>query len=1024
MKNKTKKLFITLLSFVFLCSVALFAACGDSGNNSGGKKSDNQVKGTFSYDTELLSDKQDVNYGYNNNLFYVNNLEFAIADPSVIFITEGEDAGWFYAYGTSDDIGCHGFQAWRSKDLSHWECTGVAMKPEGWAINNYWAPELIYDGGLYYMFYGAFNLNDNNRLCLSVAVSESPKGPFVQPSGVRNAHGKVIGNTNSPLFDFTAANSEMLSAQAAFSAAHPNSGFSFIKANCLDPSPFIDPKTGDKYLFFSYYDDYGEGSFVYGVKMLDWYTPDYASLTCLSYPGYNTVENGLNSAFGAGIRLVEAGVNEGPFMVYHENKYYLTLSIYGYTDANYQVIQAVSDSPLGAFTKISADDGGKVVCSDVANWGHIVSAGHHCFIDIGDETFIAYHTFKNRNDISGGRALAFDRVVWTENSAGIPVMHTNGPTWSVQALPESVSGYKNIALSASITANNTVENSDVSFLNDGLIKYQDFDLAEEYQAKSGESAITLSWNSYKTARAIMIYNSYDYDYTFVQINRIELEYLTANGESKVLTVSDVPFDWKWHFEEDFEFMRPGGAAIMEFDELPIKSVTVIIATPKGAESFKLGEIVVLGKDAAVNGVSAFNEYSYEVQRYGSARIIKESLNFGTVKGTTLATEYGYDVSHDNGTDDAYILQESAGDQSCYFKDVYSTSFYVEAYFTLTSDKAFAYNNSKEDPFPKFGISVSCDDDLQNTIFYYVDAVGFTNKAVGVAQRMLDNSDWDWDSTEQIVSVNSMEYTDGQYVKLAVLRKGAQFYFLCNDKVAIAYSTFNVFGARQNAGVGFRCFSTPMKVKGYYATEDESTVEEKINEYAARLYGENLGNVGGFITTSGWDLSEDMGEHPVAVQESTGDQYAYFKGINATEYYAEIQLTVSQPLGDPFPKFGIANRVSDNTLFFYIDSNTTYNSMRVGYVYRNAADTDWLWNDAAQTAAVDNLVYSNGEYATLGVLRQGGVFKFYVNDALVFTVSDIRAFGETTESVVATLSFTTGITIKDYFATTDSTEFPS
>lgn len=40
----------------------------------------------------------------------------------------------------------------------------------------------------------------------------------------------------------------------------------FAKTHALDASPFIDPATGDRYLYFSYYDDYGEGSFIYGMK--------------------------------------------------------------------------------------------------------------------------------------------------------------------------------------------------------------------------------------------------------------------------------------------------------------------------------------------------------------------------------------------------------------------------------------------------------------------------------------------------------------------------------------------------------------------------------------------------------------------------------------------------------------------------------------------------------------------------------------------------------------------------------------
>lgn len=826
---KKNKFLFYLLSIIFALTSTFFVACNDGGGNSGEKNGD---LSSIKYDTEMLSAKSDVSYGYNNNLFYVNNLEFQVADPSVIYVTEGKDAGWFYAYGTSDDIGGHGFQAWRSKDLSHWECTGVAMKPEKWAINCYWAPEVIYDNGLYYLFYSAFNLHDSSRPWISVAVSETPDGPFVQPNGVRNYYGKIVGDPNSPMYDFTINNPAVAAVQEAFNDANPTLSFRYVKECVIDVSPFIDPVTNEKYLYFSYYNNYGEGSFIYGVKMLDWYTPDYSTLVCLTYPRYNTVANGLAQAFGDGIRLEEAGVNEGPFMVYHEGKYYLTFSVYGYTDANYQVKQAVSDSPLGVFEKISPDDGGKVISSDVANWEHIVSAGHHAFINIGDETFIAYHTFKNRNDISGGRALAFDKVVWMKNSEGLDVMHTNGPTWSVQPLPEGVSGYKDIAASATVTASNTAENSDAALLTDGRVKYQEFDLVEEYEAKTGRSQIVLSWDDYKTVRGIMIYNSYDYEKTFVQINSVEFEFLTVEGKSQTVEIKNLPFDWDWHFEADNEFMRPGGAAIAEFDELPVKKITITVDSPTGADAIAINEIVVLGKDTAVKVVREFSDYGYTVTTFGSSQIIRDSANFGTIEGTGLFTQYGYDLTHDDGTENAYITQDAPADMSCYFKDIYSTSFYVEAYFTVTSDTAFAYNNYLADPYPKFGIAISCDDDVQNTIFYYVDAAGFNSKALGVAQRMLDNSDWDWNSTEQLVSVSTMNYLSGNYVKLAVLRQGERFYFLYNDEVVIQYSSFNVFGARQKAGVGFRCFSTPLNIKGYYASDSETVIAEKYQLYIA------------------------------------------------------------------------------------------------------------------------------------------------------------------------------------------------
>ena len=64
-------------------------------------------------------DEMDPDRGYNENLFYENDMEAACADPTVIYIddeTDEENYGWFYMYPTSDsDFGCHGFQRTAAK---------------------------------------------------------------------------------------------------------------------------------------------------------------------------------------------------------------------------------------------------------------------------------------------------------------------------------------------------------------------------------------------------------------------------------------------------------------------------------------------------------------------------------------------------------------------------------------------------------------------------------------------------------------------------------------------------------------------------------------------------------------------------------------------------------------------------------------------------------------------------------------------------------------------------------------------
>ena len=309
--RKSYKLLSLILSLGVVGSAALgLVACDAPGGGTSSAPATTDA--TLDYDAELLSKAENVSDGYNSNLFYVNTLEFQVADPTVIYITEGEEKGYFYAYGTSDEIGCHGFQAWRSKDLSHWECTGVAFQPDynvTWATANYWAPEIIYENGLYYLFYNAYNQFDHNRLCLSVAYSRHPAGPFVSPDGRKDANGNML-HASEPVFDVTINNPEL----AKLAESDPT----LVRDHALDASPFVDPETGDKYLYFSYYNNYGEGSFLYGMKMKDWFTPDYSTLTMLTYPGYVSVESGKNNVHED--KLTEGGVNEGPFMIYHEGK--------------------------------------------------------------------------------------------------------------------------------------------------------------------------------------------------------------------------------------------------------------------------------------------------------------------------------------------------------------------------------------------------------------------------------------------------------------------------------------------------------------------------------------------------------------------------------------------------------------------------------------------------------------------------------------------------------------------------------
>lgn len=973
-----------ILTFILILFVAMgFIACNKGDNGGNDDNNDDNQKNQISYYETKLSE----NRNYNTSLYFLNTLEFQIADPSVIYVNEGEEAGYFYAYGTSDDIRVYGFQSWRSKDMSNWESMGVAYKPDfnvTWADVNYWAPEVIYDAEdqLYYLFYSA-QTRGTGIFQMSVAYSDKPQGPFISANMVINADGKML-QESEPVYNLTSSNREI----------DPN----IVRLNAIDISPFIDPVTGKKYLYFSYFDSFTRSE-IFGMEMKDWFTPDYSTLKQLTAVGYLTVDGYYNNDLDQ--RTPEGTINEGPFMTYHEGTYYLTLSVYGYTDEKYQVRQALSDNPLGTFTKYLPEDGGAVIATDPM-WTYMTSAGHHCFVYIGDETYIAYHTFLNRSDVTDGRALAFDKIEYVDFK-GVKLMHANGPSNSPQPLPKNISGYENITKYAHIKATN--HSSDTKLLNDGIIPYLTYQGLEEFVADEGTTTITLTFDDFVTARSIMVYNSFDYYNSFINIEKINLHYQKEAGKTEVVTLENLEFDWNWNVDTNFEQMNPGGAVIAEFNDLSINKIEITIRSVQDSQ-LGISEIIVLGKTTDVGFGISLDNYTFTNPPKVSPEIITEGTTIGSNQG--LKTNFGYDLTHDDGTEDAYIIQNWPYDQYAYFNNVYSTNFYVEAEFTITNNRSYA-----NDKYPKFGLTVST---VENTIFFFVDAnPTYTQDAVGTAQRTLDNRDWDWNATEQNVGGVGISYRDGQYVKLAIIRKGAEFYMLADDKLYIYYDKFNVFTADYKAVPGFLTFNTEMKVKNYFATTDSTLIDEKIELHSANLSGETMGMSQGFKTTSGWDLSTDDGT-PDAYMEtkSKGDQYTYFKDFYGDYFYVETQITVIEHLGDPYPKFGIALRSKNDTFFYFIDGNPTYTSNSVGYV--NSTGDGWDWPNWGIFPDQD-ITYKDGQYVTLGLLRDKDQIYLFVNGILIHS-GNISNLDESELTVVGFLSFSTGIRIKGYFVIDD------
>ncbi|WP_187263319.1 family 43 glycosylhydrolase [Pontibacter beigongshangensis] len=101
------------------------------------------------------------------------------ADPSVVRV--GDD---YWATATSSEWAPL-FPLLHSKDLVNWETVGHVF-PENlpeWAEAHFWAPEIAYENGKYYIYYTAKKKGGN--LCVGVASATSATGPYTD-------HGPLI----------------------------------------------------------------------------------------------------------------------------------------------------------------------------------------------------------------------------------------------------------------------------------------------------------------------------------------------------------------------------------------------------------------------------------------------------------------------------------------------------------------------------------------------------------------------------------------------------------------------------------------------------------------------------------------------------------------------------------------------------------------------------------------------------------------------------------------------------------------
>lgn len=199
--------------------------------------------------------------------------------------------GIYYAYGTSET---DGIGVYVSEDLKNWRRLEngnrrlVLSREDVWGDRWFWAPEVYYVKGKFYMYYSA-----DEHIC--VATSDSPLGPFRQAE-------------KRPMIE---------------------------EEKCIDNTLFMD-EDGKAYLFFDRFND-GLNIWVAELteNLLDIRPETLHPCIHVSQPWEE----------------VWPRVNEGAFVLKHNGTYYLTYSANSYESPFYGIGCATASRIMGEWTK-------------------------------------------------------------------------------------------------------------------------------------------------------------------------------------------------------------------------------------------------------------------------------------------------------------------------------------------------------------------------------------------------------------------------------------------------------------------------------------------------------------------------------------------------------------------------------------------------------------------------------------------------------------------------------------------------
>ncbi len=244
------------------------------------------------------------------------------------------------------------FPLLRSRDLVHWAEAGHALVRPDVAGNAFWAPEVAYDAGRFYLYYSVGRGDQDHQL--RVASSSSPAGPYVDAGALTNV------------------------AEVPFA---------------IDPHPFRDDD-GRWYLFHArdFLDTNGRDRA--GTALV---VHELETMTRLARAGRTVMRAHHDwQRFAANRSMYERTFDwhtlEGPFVLKRGGRYYCLYSGGCWQTDTYGVDYGVADRVLGPYDDRGSEDGPRVLRTVP---GRVIGPGHCSVVRAPDERtlVLVYHAW-------------------------------------------------------------------------------------------------------------------------------------------------------------------------------------------------------------------------------------------------------------------------------------------------------------------------------------------------------------------------------------------------------------------------------------------------------------------------------------------------------------------------------------------------------------------------------------------------------------------------------------------------------